>query len=331
MGGNALKNTFTRRYLTPEFKELSIEMKAKCIEAFNSIPYILRHYNNKYDHGDMDILLVNDTDRQKMKDVIEKKFKPNEIVINDSVHSFDYQEFQIDIMPQYVKNWLTSISYFDLDPTGNLMGKLAHKFGLKYGHEGLIYPYRSENGKVMGKMVVSKNPSKIFKFLGFDYERHMRGFDDVEDIFEYVVSSKHFVPDIFAMDNLSQIDRKRNRKRPTYQKFLQYIQTKDFPDEVLMRSFNEDKTKYLDYIKMYFPEAKLDIRLKLFKDKEDRISTIYDKFNGKLIQEKYPHLTGTALGNAIIKFKAEVPEWEKFVLKAKDSDIWKVFETHNKL
>jgi len=223
MGGNALKNTFTRKYLTPEFKELSIEMKAKCKEAFNSIPYILRHYNNKYDHGDMDILLINDTDRHKLKDVIEKKFKPNEIVINDSVHSFDYQEFQIDLMPQHVINWLTSISYFDLDPTGNLMGKLAHKFGLKYGHEGLIYPYRSDNGKVMGKLVVSKNPRKIFEFLGFDYERHMRGFDDVEDIFEYVVSSKYFIPDIFAMDNLSQIDHKRNRKRPTYQKFLQYI------------------------------------------------------------------------------------------------------------
>ena len=41
------------------------------------------------------------------------------------------------------------------DPSGNLMGKIAHKFGLKYGCDGLVDPFRNFSGRINKDIVLT--------------------------------------------------------------------------------------------------------------------------------------------------------------------------------
>lgn len=38
----------------------------------------------------------------------------------------------------------TSLEYLNWNDLGNLIGRIAHKFGLKYGHKGLLYIIKND-------------------------------------------------------------------------------------------------------------------------------------------------------------------------------------------
>ncbi len=82
----------------------------------------------------------------------------------------------------------------------------------------------------------------------------MKGFETFEEIFKFVIDSANFNTEMFQMENLKSIDKKRNRKRGSYHLFLKYL--KD--NKIYVRNdFEEDKTKYIIAIDFYFPEVKL--------------------------------------------------------------------------
>lgn len=61
------------------------------------------------------------------------------------------------------------------------------------------------------------------EFGGYDYDRYLRGFDTLEDIFKFCIAGKYFDAKMFEMENLKSIDKKRNRKRWSYHLFLNYL------------------------------------------------------------------------------------------------------------
>ena len=310
MGGHALSQVKTRRYNTDEYMALALKMQMHMLILFEKDINIVRAYHGKQDHGDMDILLKNDGTLGNIADKLNEYFKPGQMVCNGGVYSFDYEEFQIDVILTTPENWDTSVAFFDYDPSGNLMGKIAHKFGLKYGFKGLTYPYRTTEGVEFADITISKDNGKIFEFLGFDYEEFKRGFVTKKDIFDYVVNSKYFDPQNFLMENLNHIDKKR-KKRPTYQEFLSYINTEVKDGRKWNQTFSKNKEEYLPMINSAFPDAKLYYEIEKCRAADARRMIIASKFNGETIMKMYPELSGESLGKFIIGFKLHVADLQR--------------------
>ena len=191
------------------------------------------------------------------------------------------------------------------------MGKIAHKFGLKYGHAGLIYPYRAEGGYVIDDIHISRSSTQIFDFLGYNFSEFNKGFTTQEDIFDYLINSTHFDSEIFQFDNLNAIDKKRNRKRPSYNKFLEYIQHTQLTN---ILNWKKDKILYLTHIDKAFPESNLVERYFELIVKEKELKKIKEKFNGKIIMNLFPELAGKELGSIMSKFRHGMPNFDEWVL-----------------
>jgi hypothetical protein len=328
MGGNALKNTHTERKTTEEFKLISPKILTAIESNLGYESHIVKYHHNKESHGDMDVLIKTPTNynRDVVLSFINKSFNPNEIFINSNVISFNYYDFQIDFILIGELVWNMAKHYFDYDCLGNIMGKSYHKFNLSYGWTGLYYKFRNTHSVV--DIFITADARKIFEFGGYDYDRYLQGFDCLEEIYEFCIAGKYFNIETFKMENLTQIDRKRNRKRKPYHEFLNYVGaskvTKAF-------EFNKGKESYLSMIEAYFPEAKLMEKLNALKE-EDRLNNIIaQKFNGNIVMMWLPELQGKELGAAMSLFKQSLgDEYREFMLNSSYTAIKERFmKVHN--
>lgn len=323
MGGNALKYIKTVRKNNNEYVKISNEITRK-LDVLSINYHVLRSYINKDSHGDLDIIIL--SKNLNPLTMIIDLFNPDEYYKNGNVISFNYGDFQIDF--NFVDNIEIASIYMDFDPLGNLMGKSFHKFNLSYGWNGLYYKFRNFNGKNSENILISTDPKKIFKFGGYDYDRYQLGFETIEDIFKFVINSEYFDSKSLQLNNLNQIDRKRNRKRSSYNAFLKYLDENNID---VSYQFSQNKSDYIPMINNFFPEANLLEKLNILaeKDREDKI--IATKFNGDIVMSLIPNLMGKELGAAITKFKNHLgDDYREFILKSNFNTIMNEFlEVYN--
>lgn len=315
MGGKALVKygVHTERKNTKEFNQIGYIMEKQVFKDLSFFSNVVKCYHTKSDHGDLDLLIsVIAGSNVNWKEYITKTFKPRAIHHNANVYSFDYDNFQIDFI--LIDSEISRISeaYYSYDPLGNLMGKSFHKFNLSYGWNGLYYKYRNFNGNNSENILISTDPSKIFKFGGYCYETTLIGFENLEDIYKYVINGKYFNGESLQLHNLTQIDRKRNRKRVSYNTFIKYLEDNKIDKTY---QFSKNKADYLPMINSFFPEANLQEKLATLDamDRENKI--ISTKFNGDMVMMWLPELQGKQLGAAIAQFKEHLgDEYRDFVL-----------------
>jgi len=324
MGGQALKNTYTERKNTEEFNFIKAKIIPSIIDILQYEAHVVKFYHNKETHGDMDILIKinNHTNNKLIINFIKNNYNPNEIHMNGNVISFNYEDFQIDFILINESNWDIAKHYFDYDCCGNIMGKTYHKFNLSYGWEGMYYKFRNFNGRNSSNILISKDPRKIFDFGGYNYDKYLLGFDNLEEIFAFVIDCKYFDSNIFQMENLKHIDRKRNRKRKSYHVFLNYLKENGIATQF---SFNRDKAMYIPIINEFFPEADLIEKLDLLNEKNNINKILAEKFNGNIIMT-WTNLSGKELGNAIRKFKLALGDkYNDFILNNNENTIREYF------
>ena len=152
MGGKALNKygVFTERKRTFEFKQIAVELQFTFHHHLGVTTSVVKCYHEKPDHGDLDLLLLVDKEFHDkgvdLRTFIRETFNPQAVHYNGGVYSFDYKNFQIDIIPIRESKWDVAQVYYSYDPLGNIMGKTFHKFGLSYGWDGLFYNFRNFNG-----------------------------------------------------------------------------------------------------------------------------------------------------------------------------------------
>jgi hypothetical protein len=340
MGGKALNKygVHTDRKNTEEFQRIGKSIR-ETLSFFFLRQYgieletaIVTCYHTKSDHGDLDLLIKITSEIESknidFRTVIQLSYLPQAIHNNGGVYSFDHKNFQIDFIPIKEEKWETANVYYSYDPLGNIMGKTFHKFGLSYGWDGLFYKFRNFNGRNSQNILLTNDTRRIFDFGGYDYERYLQGFETLEDILKFAIDCKYFDTEIFQMDNLKSIDKKRNRKRGSYHVFLKYLKDNSIN---VRYDFHKDKELYLPMIDEAFPDADLMgqlYELKM-KDREDKI--LSQKFNGDMVMSWLPNLQGKQLGQAITRFKDELGDnYRKFVLNANYNDIKERFmNTYN--
>lgn len=317
MGGKALNKygVFTERKNTEEFNQIGYELNTRVFFDLSLFSTVVKCYHTKESHGDLDLLVKMKSDvNVNWREYIQKTFQPKAIHNNGGVFSFDYKNFQVDIIPIKEDKWEIAQTYYSYDPLGNIMGKTFHKFGLSYGWDGLHYKYRNFRGTNSENILISTDPRKIFDFGGYDYDRYLKGFETIEEIFDFAINSYNFDAEMFQMENLKSIDKKRNRKRGSYHLFLKYLKDNDIHKK---KDFEKNKEEYILPIDFFFPDAHLKERLKELneKDREDKI--LSQKFNGDMVMTWLPNLMGAELGAAITKFKNELGgNYKEFILNS---------------
>lgn len=321
MGGNAIENT--RRLQAEEYKALEKELVEKLGTIYPEL-HPLPYYRSKPDFGDMDIVVPKPKLERKDFEVFLNTLGSRQAVYNSDNISFEYKDFQIDLIfvePEQVQSAIFYYAYNDLN---NLVGRIAHKFGLKFGWDGLNYQIRTESGHRAESILLSRDPAAIYHYLGYDYSRWQQGFDSLEEIFSFVVSSPYFSAEIYDDENLNHINRTRNRKRKTYSAFLEWLTTQD---NLPAYAFEKDKSIYLIRTHNAFDSADFLGQLRDYARRVREYDQRYAKFNGKLVQA-WTQLEGKALGQIMQSFKNSQQEFDSWLDQQTASETEAAFRNY---
>jgi hypothetical protein len=317
MGGNALAAFGSTRcsrdvalHMLDDFQARFAQITGHLGNAARVEP--IAAYRLKPDFGDLDVL-VDSRVFQSMppKSVVEALSNTYGLALpwvkNGPVLSVglplrsDDQCLQLDLISTPAAEFDFSLGYFSWNDMGNLVGRVAHKMGLKFGHNGLWLPMR-DGTNLHDELLVTRDFEQALSFLGFDAARWLLGFDSLDDIYQFVASGERFNPDLYPLEHRNHTARVRDKKRPVYMGFLQWIEAQRG-----LRHFDwsEDKALYLQEVMTAFPSLREDYEYSLAK--LNQVKAIRACFNGTVVTA-ITGLTGKQLGQFMAHFKHEHAE-----------------------
>lgn len=304
MGGKALEKygVQTRRVNKEVFDSINAEVIGtlrdgrRPAEDFTVIPA----YRSKETFGDSDILY---TGRGFSEGDIRELFPWTKAIhSNGDVISFEYKDFQIDLINSDHASYDYALNYFSYnDIAGNLVGKIAHRFGLKHGHDGLWYPIRDDKNNLVGSVLVTRDYYQALEFFDLDVQTYKNGFETLEDGFEWVSKSKYFNPKSYELENLNHIAKVRDKKRTTYRTFLEWCAERQFNTI----SMSNDKSVYMPMVVDAFPSSGQSFN-SIIKDLAFK-RMMKEIFSGDIVRE-ITGLDGIELG----KFMSELKKHTHF-------------------
>lgn len=327
--------------------------KAKYLEIIAEItPYldqklgkyykIPRYYASKPTFGDVDILVSTEIITEVVTEVVteiiteivaENKFGSWQnltksiasdlkiIKFKSSGHIFStaYLNFQVDFFCVKTEFFESTYNFLCFNDLGNLLGKMFHRFNLKFGENGLSYVYRRADGHYKTDLPVCLDIKKIIAFLDLDFSYWQNGFETLEQMFEWVVTSPYFSYKPYF--DTSKTTEKRIEQRTTVSKFTDWLQENNVQKHYFSK---ENREEYLPIIADYFAEANLYQLIENEKDNEIKAIKIAEKFNGKIIMT-LTNLEGKELGDFITRFKAhfatDKADFEDFILQNSAENI----------
>jgi len=312
MGGNAL-SVPTRRYSKDEYFQLQKEITHELWFIYQSV-LTIPSYKNKDSFGDLD-LIVNKPKYDNLNYFLEWDLGSKQIVTNGEVVSFEYKEFQVDLIHIDPTKLHIARTYFSYNDLGVLMGVLAKRLNCKYGHEGLFYTYYNHDRSYKKDIFLSDEPPVIFNFLDLSYFKFLDGFNDLEDIFKYVTTSKYFDTKAFINEEeWNHIRRTRNRKRLNWNKFINYLTT----NNIQISNPKIEGVKY--YVADYFSKVNLLEQLDELDHEQVTKSIIKTKFNGEIVS-RLTGLTGKELGAFISSYKKDKTDFTGYIVRTEIVDI----------
>jgi len=311
MGGKLLQSVWNlpeKRLSNDEYSSFKSAVSDKLSEIFpksvriDSAPAI----RSKESHGDLDIICGVDH-YFNSKQLIEDAFGVK-VHANSNVLSFPVDGFQVDITFVPIDEFQSSIDYTSWGDASNLVGRIAHKFGLHHGHVGLSFWIRQglfdkslmflDNDHVMEKLILTRDFSIILPLLGFDYDRWKQGFDTNEEVYHWVASSKYFNAEIFDYESLNHINRVRNKKRAMYAGFIEWLEQNSWKYN---RYVFQRREYYLPMWVIQFPNLKPSIEH--HKVEYEQNKKFKNKLNGELVMELLGISNGKEVGRVISEMK----------------------------
>jgi hypothetical protein len=200
--------------------------------------------------------------------------------------------------------------YFDWGGIGNLIGRAASKMGFAVGIEGLQFREVLEDLNRRDAVLISADYNDILTFLGLDPGRFAEGFDTMVDVFDYVVTSPLFDPQLFLPQNRNHDKRVRDERHPLHVAFLEWL---DKTGKVHQASpaWAEDKTVYVELARTHFPE--FDTRM---KDRDEALvrerAARHTPFGGDEVRDILGLPPGPTVGAVLRHLRAQWGEDETF-------------------
>jgi hypothetical protein len=278
---------------------------------------IPRYYGDKPDFGDMDIIVPMRPDWEQIREAIAADLGATQVKYTGRVFSIVFEGLQTDffaVPTQFVDSTWRYMSFNDL---GNLLGRIFRRFNLKYGEEGLYWVYRrAGDAHYKAELPVTQDFTRICGFLGLDRDAWDTGFPTLASVYEWVIASPYFSVAPY-LDDLDGTMERRSRRRSGIASFIAFLKARG----IEARPEFADRMSYLPQILAAFPEAGLAARIALERDKEERAAAMATRFSGKLVMRLRPELTGKALGEFIVAFKASVADFEAFLLASTPEEV----------
>lgn len=329
MGGKLLTKVFNlaeKRISREEYfklrKQIILDFRRFYPDCRIVTPEVLR---NKNTFGDIDVLtnLQHDQIKRIITDCY-KIFKPH---VNAGVFSFPIDGFQVDII--HVPNDYFNISYefYSNGDAGNIIGRLFNSFGLSFGHRGLFYKLlrsyfsgKENDVNPLDKILITTDMEEILDFVGLDFQRWKDGFDNENDVFNFVESSPYFNARMFRFEELNNENKTRNRKRPMYCHFVERIEEK-YKDQIIPRL---SKQYWFPHVTKRWPHILEEIEK--HRPRYERSYIIGKKWNGNLIKE-IP-LKDKELGEFIVGFKNSFEDFNDWVISTPQNKIRESLENY---
>lgn len=336
MGGLALKQFDAKRLDHAEYSVIASKLEIVLNGIISGLgidgnAVIVRAYRTKPSYGDVDVVVPKELrsylSDNNMSMVLAHNFQHKlpsiPFISNGPVSSFGLPletggVFQADFIYTSNEYFDFAVEYYAWNDLGNLIGRIAHKLGLKFGHDGLSMPLR-DGDNLFDTIYLTRDFKTAIEFLGYSHTLYLYGFDTMEDIFRFTVDTPMFNSAIYDLDNRNHTARVRDKKRPTYTAFLAWL--KEHPEVDKAFEFPKDKTFWHPHIWSHFPEAKDHYDSAV--ERLNRIKFIKTKFNGDLIRGIIG-LEGKELGGFIRQFKElfERPaDFERWIIKTDQVDI----------
>jgi hypothetical protein len=266
-------------------------------------------YRTKDTFGDLDILFcegqfseVNDPTSRFCKALGATSFVRNGPVTSFAVPFFDGQYFQVDLIRVNIDEFEFAFGYFAYNDLGNLLGRIYHRAGVKFGHRGLSFVIREEGNinHVLEEIFLTRNWKEALEIVGYDYDRWTKGFDTLEDVFKYAVSTPLANRTIFRLDETNHAARVRDRKRLTYQLFLKWVN--DPKNGVAVDEYISKTTLRKEMLNLMFEKfPKFKQQYMDAQSRSEMRKQAHATFNGDLVSE-ITGLTGKQLGEYMTRF-----------------------------
>jgi hypothetical protein len=333
MGGNALKSAGARRVTAAEAKQVA-SVVCQAVDAiflehgFDRKSHMIEAYRQKSDYGDLDIVVLDEAVKSigtmEFLALLETRLgktmpnvpnHPKAGHVSAGYPLGDGTCLQIDFIFADSKEYDFACSYFGFNDLGNLMTVLAKKMDkLKFGHSGLTSVFK-EGGHMLGTVYLTQDFEQAVRFLGYDYERYAKGFDTLEEIFQFAASTPYFNPDIYLLENRNHDARMRDKKRSTYNGFLKWIAENPVP-----RYEWPENGQWVEKALKVFPDAVTQMRV--MSDLEAKRKASKAIYNGSFVA-KVTGVHGEALGPFMESFKKHCGEegFYDFVIGTPKEDL----------
>jgi hypothetical protein len=236
MGGNAIRgyaDLNPTRLSTRKMNSLAVDIIARLSKEDQQYQISqIASYTKKADHGDLDIVVSSDFFDTWTHEEVKDAIGAVAMIRNNSTTSYAVpvgnKHFQVDLIAVNPESFDFAANYFAWNDLGNLLGRIAHRMGFKFGHDGLWYVLRDAGDpvRVIDNVLITRDFDTAIGFLGYDSERFHTGFKTLNEIFEYTLTSPFSMPEIYLLENRNSVSRRRDAKRPTYTAFLQFLETK---------------------------------------------------------------------------------------------------------
>lgn len=300
MGGRAFIQKYgieSKRLNNTEYGKIWDKIRPNLLNIFNKVE-IVRSYSSKDSHGDLDCIVSNTNNQNIGPHDLRIILGGDKVHRNGQTTSILIDGFQVDVTFIVEDEFDAASFYFNDSPAGNLLGKLAHSLGFHLGHNGLYYKHSKDNIPIC-TVTLSKNSRDICGFLDVAYNQKQKGFTTQQEIFEWICASKYFHPELFSFDRMNHTARTRDRKRPDYNQFLDYIK------DIGAHPFKElSKASCLNIAAVYF---KKDIGYLIEQAESEyfRKKDMDAKLNGHTVME-VTGLQGKDVGMIISKYNTYV-------------------------
>jgi hypothetical protein len=288
-----------------------LQSRLDALPAGRSVPFRCQPvaaYRQKPDFGDLDLLVESTLFEHITSEQLVAALKPtyqgempwikNGPVLSIGLPLEDGGCLQADLISTPTVSFDFTAGYFAWNDLGNLVGRVAHKMGLKFGHDGLWLPVRDGTHQFF-EVLVTRDFRAALRFLGYDDASWQEGFDSLEQIYAFVAAGSRFNADLYPLENRNHTARVRDRKRPVYMGFLNWI---DQQQDLNAFQWNSDKSTYLNDIFAAFPASEADYQASLqalAKSQRDKA-----RFNGRVVTD-LTGLQGKDLGHFMGQFKNE--------------------------
>lgn len=309
LGGNLYK---VERVNRDRYDEIVRSLKPVLEKHFGEFYRIPIPYHSKPTFGDVDIILdAGFLLNKNWEEPLLAELGEVQVKKVRNVTSVLYMDFQVDFFCVSTSRFISTYNFMCYNILGNLVGRLYHKFNLKYGEDGLKYVMRGFNDHVSDEVVISRDMKSMLEFIDLSHERWLLGFDKLEEIFDYVIGSKYFCVNSYSDDFFNV--RKRALERPDFNTFLDYLKIKNVEKNF---HFEKPKELYIPTIDAAFPLARLKEKYEKHTKLQIKLKAMSEKFNGKIIMELLP-LTGKELGQFINAYKVDKgDEFDSFILES---------------